>query len=118
MKEIIITAICGIVTTVISALLTFFTTRKRYISEVKANDVNTLKESLEFYKTLSDDTKLRLEELLAKNREFEETITQLKGKNQELSVTIEGQSAIIAELREQVLILKEHIDNLIVAQHN
>lgn len=114
MKEIIITAICGMMATAISTLVTFFSTKKKYISEVQSNDIGNLRESLNFYKELSDDNTRRLEEILAKNKEFESTVLQLKTENQDLSILVNKQNIIIEELRREVKELTDNINKLIV----
>ena len=64
---ILITGGIGIVTTVASGFTSWFFTRKKYNSEVDNNVIQNMKESLDFYKQLSDDNKGRLEEILKRN---------------------------------------------------
>lgn len=67
----IIIAIIGILSTVLSSFTTYFFTRRKYNSEVDQNLIQNMKESLDFYKQLSDDNRSRLEEVLARNEELE-----------------------------------------------
>lgn len=69
---ILITGGIGIVTTVASGFTSWFFTRKKYNSEVDNNVIQNMKESLDFYKQLSDDNKGRLEEILKRNDRLEE----------------------------------------------
>lgn len=78
MNEVLITAIGGILTTIIGSWLSWFFTRKKYNTEVDSNQIKNMQESLEFYKQLSDDNKLRLEEVLQKNKELEKEVAELR----------------------------------------
>lgn len=69
--DVIITAIVGLVSTVVSAGASWIFARKKYNSEVDNNLIKNMQESLEFYKKLSDDNKERLEEVLRRNDELE-----------------------------------------------
>lgn len=75
---IIITGIIGIVTTVVSAWVSWFFTRKKYSVEVDNTIIEGMKSSLEFYKELSEDNKNRLEEMIKRNDALETEIADLK----------------------------------------
>lgn len=75
--EIIITLL-GIFSTFLSGWISWFFTRKKYNTEVDSNLINNMKESLEFYKTLSSDNKERLEEVLKRNEQLEEEVAELR----------------------------------------
>lgn len=75
---VIITAIIGIISTFVSGLTSWFFTRKKYNSEVDQNIIHNMKESLEFYKQLSDDNKARLDEMIKRNDELEDEIKELR----------------------------------------
>ena len=64
MSSEIIIALIGVASTIISAWMSYFFTRKKYHSEVDSTVINNMKESLDFYTRLSDDNKARLEEHL------------------------------------------------------
>lgn len=68
MTEIIVTAAIGLLTTIVSSWSTWVFARKKYNSEVDHNIIDNMKESLEFYKSLSNDNKDRLAEALAENK--------------------------------------------------
>lgn len=74
---VVITGIIGIIATVISSWATWFFARKKYDSEVDNNVIDNMKESLEFYKSLSDDNKVRLENLQRENAELRERVDKL-----------------------------------------
>ena len=76
--DVIITGIIGLITTVLSGWTSWFYTRKKYNSEVDNNLILNMKNSLEFYDKLSNDNKVRLEEVLQRNNELEKELKELK----------------------------------------
>lgn len=75
---ILITGGAGIITTVISGWTSWFFARRKYNSEVDNNLIENMRQSLEFYKKLSDDNKDRLDEVLKRNAELEQEIKDLR----------------------------------------
>lgn len=75
---IIITGAIGLLTTIISGWTSWFFARKKYNSEVDSNLIANMKESLEFYKQLSDDNKKRLDEALKRSDYLEEEVKELR----------------------------------------
>lgn len=59
---IIITGAIGLVSTIVTGWTSWFFARKKYNSEVDQNVIKNMSDSLEFYKSLSDDNKSRLDE--------------------------------------------------------
>lgn len=84
----ILIALIGIITTVVSAWVSHFLTRKKYYSEVDNTVIENMKQSLEFYTKLSDDNKARLEEALKRNELLESEIRELRGQVTELMMSI------------------------------
>lgn len=82
--DVIITASIGLLTTVGSAGASWFFARKKYNSEVDNNLIQNMQQSLEFYKQLSDDNKIRLEEVLKRNDELEKRDEALEKEIREL----------------------------------
>ena len=76
----IILALIGIFSTILSSWTTWFFTRKKYNSEVDQNLIQNMKESLDFYKQLSDDNRSRLEEVLKRNDELENDVKNLRNQ--------------------------------------
>lgn len=74
----LITGGVGIITTVISGWTSWFFARRKYNSEVDNNLIENMRQSLEFYKKLSDDNKNRLDEVLKRNAELEQEIRDLR----------------------------------------
>ena len=75
---IIITGAIGLLTTLISGWTSWFFARKKYNSEVDQNVIKNMSDSLEFYKSLSDDNKSRLDETIKRNEYLEEEIKELR----------------------------------------
>lgn len=81
---ILITGGVGIITSVVSSGTAWFFARKKYNSEVDSNLINNMKDSLEFYKKLSDDNRSRLEEVLKRNDELEKRDEKLEEEVRQL----------------------------------
>lgn len=82
--SILITGGVGLLTTIISSWTTWFFARRKYNSEVDSNLINNMKDSLEFYKKLSDDNRSRLEEVLKRNDELEKRDERLEEEVRQL----------------------------------
>ena len=104
--EVLITAAVGLLTTVGGSVTTWVLGRRKYNSEVDQSNIKNMQEALEFYKTISDDYKKRLEEeIQSHNAEVEE----LKKESAELRLeNIE----LKKELREQ----EKKFDSMLMAQ--
>lgn len=85
---ILITALVGIVTSFASGFTAWFFARKKYNSEVDNNLINNMKESLDFYKKLSDDNRERLNEVLKRNENLEEGVKELRQQVMTLMTSI------------------------------
>ena len=71
-------ALVGILTTIISGFTSWFFTKKKYNAEVDNNLISNMQESLEFYKSLADDNKQRLEDVLAENADLRKEVSELR----------------------------------------
>lgn len=69
--DVLITAGIGAISTFIGSWTSWFFARKKYNADVDNTLIQGMKESLEFYKNLSDDNKKRLDEVLKRNEELE-----------------------------------------------
>ena len=76
--EVLITALIGFITSLVSGWTSWFFTRKKYNSEVDSNLINNMKESLDFYEKLSTDNRERLEEVLKRNTGLEQEVGELR----------------------------------------
>lgn len=76
--DVLITGGVGLITSVVSSWTTWFFARKKYNSEVDLNLVEKMEKSLEFYRSLSDDNRTRLEEITERNNELEKEVQELR----------------------------------------
>ena len=97
MHEFIVSSIISIVTSTISAFVTFIFTKKKY-----------MKESLEFYQTLSEDNKRRLIALLEENEKQRESIEK---QREEISRQREEISDLKAQIAELASLVREATKN-------
>ena len=74
----------GIITTVASSFVSWFFAKRKYNAEVDNHLISNMQESLEFYKTLADDNKVRLEAVLQENAELRKEIHELRTEQQML----------------------------------
>lgn len=74
---IIITGAVGLVTTIVSSLVTWLLSRKKYNAEVNHDEIVNMKESLEFYKDLSESNQRTLTEILERSEELANTNIKL-----------------------------------------
>lgn len=68
----------GLLTTIISGFSGWFFTKKKYNAEVDNNLINNMQDSLEFYKALADDNKMRLDEVLSENSDLRQQVADLR----------------------------------------
>lgn len=93
--EVLTTGIIGLFTTIVSGWTSWIFARKKYNSEVDSQVITNMKESLDFYKHLSDDNKERLDQVLAQNKEILAQNAQLIEQNKRLQAEVE-------ELKQQI----------------
>ena len=106
MTEVIITAIAGLIATVLGSWASWFFARRKYNSEVDNNIIENMQKSLDFYMRLSDDNKARLDEALKRNEILESEIQQLRTQVFELMTNICYDMA--CELRKKVPVKKRN----------
>lgn len=88
MEETWITILSSAITAFATAFTTWFFTKRKYNAEVDNNVITNMQESLEFYKTLADDNKARLEDVLKENAELRKEITDLRTQVDKLTSTL------------------------------
>lgn len=86
--NVIITALIGVVATIISGWTSWYFTKEKYHTEVDRNLIDNMEQSLEFYKKLSDDNRARLEEMVKRNEALEREVNNLKTQILTLSMNI------------------------------
>lgn len=85
---IIITGVIGIISTIASSFATWFFSRKKYNAEVSHDEIINMKESLEFYKDLSESNQRTLTEILNKSEELANANIKLLIEVQNLKMQI------------------------------
>jgi peptidoglycan hydrolase CwlO-like protein len=78
------------ITTIVGPIITWLLARKKYASEVDNNVIANMKESLEFYKQLSDDNKARLDDALKRSAKLEQEVNDLRKQVATLSMILAG----------------------------
>ena len=86
--EITILIITNILAPIITGFASWLMAKKKYYSEVDSTVIANMKESLEFYKQLSDDNRERLKEVLDKNDQLEKEVSELKSQMLNLAMNI------------------------------
>lgn len=86
--DVLITGGVGLITSIVSSWTTWFFARKKYNSEVDLNLVEKMEKSLEFYRSLSDDNRTRLEEITERNNELEKEVQELRKQVLNLTMNI------------------------------
>lgn len=86
--DVIITALIGVITSGATGFLTWLFSRKKYNAEVNHDEIINMKESLEFYKELSESNQRTLTEILDKSEELANTNIKLLIEMQNLKVQI------------------------------
>ena len=86
--EITVLIITNILAPIITGFASWLMAKKKYYSEVDSTVISNMKESLEFYKQLSDDNRERLKRVLDKNDLLEKEISELKSQMLKLATNI------------------------------
>lgn len=68
----------GVITSILSGFTSWFFTKRKYNAEVDNNLISNMQDSLEFYKSLADDNKQRLDEVLAENADLRKEVSELR----------------------------------------
>lgn len=76
------------ITTIISPVISWFLAKKKYSAEVDDRVIANMRESLDFYKRLSDDNKQRLDDVLLRNAKLEQEIAELRQQVMRLSMIV------------------------------
>jgi len=86
--EIIATYVTLLTTNIISPVISWKLAKKKYGAEVDNQVIDNMKESLEFYKRLSDDNKERLDRVLEENVKLREQMADLRKQVVTLSMIV------------------------------
>lgn len=88
MIDVLVTGGVGVLTSAASSFITWILAKKKYNAEVDNNIIQNMQQSLEFYKSLSDDNKDRLAEVLEKNQKLEDDVADLRKQMLNLTMKI------------------------------
>ena len=80
MNNTIIAIIGGVITTITSAFASWFFAKKKYNAEVDNHLITNMQESLDFYKSLADDNKVRLDAVLRENAELRREVDEMRSQ--------------------------------------
>lgn len=86
---VIITAIIGLVTTIVSSTVTYLFSRKKYNSEVDHNNIENMENSLEFYEKLSNSNNKILSDILERSEKLAESNLNLLIEVQNLRAQVD-----------------------------
>ena len=86
--EVLVLIITNILAPIITGFATWLMAKKKYYSEVDSTVIANMKESLDFYKQLSDDNRERLSKVLQKNDQLEKEVSELKTQMLKLTMNI------------------------------
>lgn len=110
MTTTIIATICGIITTAASSVITWFLSKKKYHSEVEGSNIQNMKEALNFYIKLADDTNKRLADEI---KEHNEEVKALKQENALLKQEMKDQEnkfvSMIDDNRREINLMKNQM---------
>lgn len=106
MIDVLVTGGVGVLTSVISSLVTWLLAKKKYNAEVDNNVIQNMQQSLNFYKELSDDNKERLTEVLEKNQKLEDDVSELRKQMLNLTMKI----CLDLSCKHRILEIKENFD--------
>lgn len=90
--------IAGAVASIITGFASWFYTKKKYYTEVDSNLISNMQASLDFYKSLADDNKQRLDDVLLENVKLRKEVSDVSKEN--------------ATLKQEVKELRDMVDKL------
>lgn len=95
MTEIIITGVIGLITTIVSSVVTWLVSRKKYNAGVDHDRIANMEQSLKFYETLTESNNKTLQDLLEKSEQLATSNINLLIEVQNLRVQVEILSKVI-----------------------
>lgn len=70
MDPIILTTLCSLGSSVISSIVSFFVAKKKYNVEIDHDEIQNMRDSLDFYKDLAESNQKILTDILSKSEEL------------------------------------------------
>lgn len=78
----------GLVSNIITGVVTWFLSKRKYNSEVDQTLIENMEKSLEFYTKLSDDNSQRLDDMMEENTKLRDEVIDLRKQVSELVFNI------------------------------
>lgn len=78
MDSTVLLAIIGLGEAVITSVVTFLLTKRKYKTEVDGNEIDNKHKDLNFYKDLVEDNKVKLDELQSENLYLRREVAELR----------------------------------------
>lgn len=103
MSEAIIIAILGIVSSVVTGIITKWSTKRKYNTEVDSNQIKNMQESLDFYASITEQNRKELAILISSNDELMNTNKTLVQQNTELLLQNQKLITEVEELKGTVV---------------
>lgn len=103
MDPIILTGIISVASSSITAFVTFLLTKKKYKTEVDANQIENMQKSLNFYISITEQNKKELKILLDSNDELMLNNRTLIAQNNELLIQNKTLLDEVEELKKTVV---------------
>lgn len=90
MDNTVLLALIGIAEMVITSVVTFLLTRRKYKTEVVGNEIDNKHKDLAFYIDLANDNKQKLDELQEENKELRNENRELRKEMAEMRSVVFG----------------------------
>lgn len=90
---------------------TWIFSKKKYQADTESTQIDNMKQSLEFYVDICNDSKARLDKLQDENGKLTESLEELKAENQALKDLVEKQTALITNLTTKVSRLEKILES-------
>lgn len=117
-QHILITTGVTLASSLITSVVTWLLSRRKYQQEVKGNEITNMHSSLDFYEDLSDDARQRLHNLIDENRQLREENIRIREENAAIRVdnaAIRAENArVLKELEDIKLMVNRLIENTCV----
>ena len=93
--EVLITGIIGLITTIVTNILTFVFSRRKYNAGVDHDTIDNMKNALQFYENAIESNNRTLTDVLSKSENLAKVNTQLLLEVQNLKIQVEILTQVI-----------------------
>lgn len=102
MTDVLITGIIGVITTIVSGYVSWFSARKKYYTEVDHNYIENLGKGLETYDSIISHNKTEIEYLMKDNSQLRREVEELRKQVLDLTLNICLDLSCPHRLREKI----------------